>query len=444
MYCGLPDQLPSCLLDLNWDQTMDTAGHFESVLSSIAPPSQSSGSPASADGVAFHKLMGGSQSIGNSSDGTWPRSHHIGVRLNSPPKPNLSVLGHIRHLQQEATGGVAVSTQLDQFYSFGGRNYGHLAPQFGLLDTLQMELPLRLNANNGELMNAREESSLSDPTTRGVSSGGAARSNSKKRKAPPTDKVKGDAILANSAIDPPKVAKEEDSDAKRCRSMVKNRDENDAVKPKAEQNDGCSSNGNGGQKQCRENTAKSTEPPKDYIHVRARRGQATDSHSLAERVRREKISQRMKLLQDLVPGCNKVTGKAVMLDEIIIYVQSLQRQVEFLSMKLATVNPHLDFNNLSNLLPKDVHQTCGAMPNSVYSLEASGVAPPYINQPSLHCVLPDGMEIHRSADLLGSTLHQNVNTHQPLLAGFENSPSQLGNFWEDGLQNVSQMDIGHD
>ena len=27
------------------------------------------------------------------------------------------------------------------------------------------------------------------------------------------------------------------------------------------------------------------EPPKDYIHVRARRGQATDSHSLAERVR---------------------------------------------------------------------------------------------------------------------------------------------------------------
>ena len=30
--------------------------------------------------------------------------------------------------------------------------------------------------------------------------------------------------------------------------------------------------------------AKPPEPPKDYIHVRARRGQATDSHSLAERV----------------------------------------------------------------------------------------------------------------------------------------------------------------
>lgn len=36
----------------------------------------------------------------------------------------------------------------------------------------------------------------------------------------------------------------------------------------------------------------------------------------------------MTLLQDLVPGCNRITGKAVMLDEIINYVQSLQRQVE--------------------------------------------------------------------------------------------------------------------
>ncbi|KAH0684423.1 hypothetical protein KY289_022175 [Solanum tuberosum] len=99
---------------------------------------------------------------------------------------------------------------------------------------------------------------------------------------------------------------------------------------------------------------KNEDPPKeDYIHIRARRGQATNSHSLAERLRREKISERMKFLQDLVPGCNKVTGKAVMLDEIINYVQSLQRQVEFLSMKLATINPRLDFN-IDALLAKDI------------------------------------------------------------------------------------------
>lgn len=82
-------------------------------------------------------------------------------------------------------------------------------------------------------------------------------------------------------------------------------------------------------------------PKQDYIHVRARRGQATDSHSLAERARREKISGRMKILQDLVPGCNKIIGKALVLDEIINYVQSLQHQVEFLSMKLEAVNSRM-------------------------------------------------------------------------------------------------------
>nr|CAD1820109.1 unnamed protein product [Ananas comosus var. bracteatus] len=84
------------------------------------------------------------------------------------------------------------------------------------------------------------------------------------------------------------------------------------------------------------------EPHEGYIHVRARRGQATDNHSLAERVRREKINKRMKMLQSLVPGCDRVSGKALMLDEIINYVQSLQNQVEFLSMKLASMNPMFD------------------------------------------------------------------------------------------------------
>nr|GMD66402.1 transcription factor bHLH137-like [Ipomoea batatas] len=122
----------------------------------------------------------------------------------------------------------------------------------------------------------------------------------------------------------------------------------------------------GKEKKTKEDKKCPEEAPTGYIHVRARRGQATDSHSLAERVRREKISERMKILQGLVPGCDKVTGKALMLDEIINYVQSLQNQVEecrenlavqsyskysaifqkfarshvkFLSMKLASVSP---------------------------------------------------------------------------------------------------------
>eukprot|EP00252_Welwitschia_mirabilis_P018987 TRINITY_DN4273_c0_g1_i1.p1 TRINITY_DN4273_c0_g1~~TRINITY_DN4273_c0_g1_i1.p1 ORF type:complete len:237 (+),score=19.30 TRINITY_DN4273_c0_g1_i1:66-713(+) len=83
---------------------------------------------------------------------------------------------------------------------------------------------------------------------------------------------------------------------------------------------------------------------KDFVVVRARRGQATDRHSIAERARREKIRKRMNYLQELVPGCCKAgTGKTVILDEIINYVKSLQNQVEFLSMKLSAATAGYDF-----------------------------------------------------------------------------------------------------
>lgn len=71
-------------------------------------------------------------------------------------------------------------------------------------------------------------------------------------------------------------------------------------------------------------------PPRQQ-RQRAKRGQATDPHSIAERLRRERIAERMKALQELVPNANK-TDKASMLDEIIDYVKFLQLQVKVLSM----------------------------------------------------------------------------------------------------------------
>ncbi|CAN7033463.1 hypothetical protein IGI04_031685 [Brassica rapa subsp. trilocularis] len=103
---------------------------------------------------------------------------------------------------------------------------------------------------------------------------------------------------------------------------------------------------------------------RDYIHVRARRGEATDRHSLAERARREKLSKKMKCLQDIVPGCNKVTGKAGMLDEIINYVQSLQQQVEFLSMKLSVLNPELEYH-INELSTKQFQACFTDLPEAV-------------------------------------------------------------------------------
>lgn len=77
--------------------------------------------------------------------------------------------------------------------------------------------------------------------------------------------------------------------------------------------------------------ATAPQPPAIRPRVRARRGQATDPHSIAERLRRERIAERMKALQELVPSCNK-TDRAAMLDEIVDYVKFLRLQVKVLSM----------------------------------------------------------------------------------------------------------------
>ncbi|KAD4983056.1 hypothetical protein E3N88_19727 [Mikania micrantha] len=102
--------------------------------------------------------------------------------------------------------------------------------------------------------------------------------------------------------------------------------------------------GHGGKKR-KKNEESQVEKPKEVVHVRAKRGEATDSHSLAERMRREKINEKLRRLQDLVPGCYKTMGMSVMLDVIINYVRSLQNQIEFLSMKLSAASMFYDFNS---------------------------------------------------------------------------------------------------
>ncbi|ONI35780.1 hypothetical protein PRUPE_1G554600 [Prunus persica] len=65
--------------------------------------------------------------------------------------------------------------------------------------------------------------------------------------------------------------------------------------------------------------------------VRAKRGCATHPRSIAERVRRTRISDRIRKLQDLVPNMDKQTNTADMLDEAVEYVKFLQKQIQELS-----------------------------------------------------------------------------------------------------------------
>ncbi|PKA47303.1 Transcription factor bHLH130 [Apostasia shenzhenica] len=65
--------------------------------------------------------------------------------------------------------------------------------------------------------------------------------------------------------------------------------------------------------------------------IRAKRGCATHPRSIAERVRRTRISERMRKLQELVPNMDKQTNTSDMLDLAVDYIKDLQRQVKSLT-----------------------------------------------------------------------------------------------------------------
>ncbi|EPS68391.1 hypothetical protein M569_06378, partial [Genlisea aurea] len=64
--------------------------------------------------------------------------------------------------------------------------------------------------------------------------------------------------------------------------------------------------------------------------IRAKRGCATHPRSIAERMRRTRISERMRKLQELVPNMDKQTNTADMLDLTVEYVKDLQKQYKTL------------------------------------------------------------------------------------------------------------------
>ncbi|KAJ0502695.1 putative transcription factor bHLH family [Helianthus annuus] len=389
----LETQVPNCFVNSNWDNSMDQSDPFESALSSIvsSPVNSHSGIPNSGgENMVLKELIGRLGIICNSGGDISPQSCIVGnsssntscynTPLNSPPKLNLSIIDH--------------GNSIPRNHQFPPAPFPHMV-ESGKLSRV---------SNNKELDSSMEESSLSEQYPNGETGikSQSTYSNGRKRKVIP----KGNGIETHSstlsakdseAVEEPE---KEVSDAKRSKSG----EEGNGIEKEKEE---------GNQKPTKENAK--PEPPKDYIHVRARRGQATDSHSLAERVRREKISERMKFLQDLVPGCNKLTGKAVMLDEIINYVQSLQRQVEFLSMKLANINPRTDMN-MEAVLSKD---TRASMLNTMNNMDA-------LAQP-LYVMAHNGPQ-----NPLTSMMHHGSNMKSSQIDGF----GEASAFWGNDLQSV--------
>ncbi|KAL4342054.1 hypothetical protein GQ457_08G020520 [Hibiscus cannabinus] len=357
---------------------------FESALSSMVSSPAASGSDISSNVFTFRELLGKLGSIDHSGEISphplMASSYLNGSNntscyntpLNSPPKLNLPMMDEklpsLGKSMADFSTDPGFAERAAKFSCFGSRSFNGRTSQFGLNNNYNEISGYRSNPSSSnaklprvssspslkamasqdrsELANSQEESSISNGGP------GSKASNSRKRKAVPKAKTND-----NSTSPSTNAAKANEqngeSNEKRSKSTESNGNQNGSVKTEEDAN---------------------IKPPKDCIHVRARRGQATDSHSLAERVRREKISERMKLLQNLVPGCNKVTGKALMLDEIINYVQSLQRQVEFLSMKLASANTRLEFNVDTSLMPKDVFQSNNCLTHQIFPLDSSASA----------------------------------------------------------------------
>ncbi|KAG5033037.1 hypothetical protein JHK85_017019 [Glycine max] len=122
---------------------------------------------------------------------------------------------------------------------------------------------------------------------------------------------------------------------------------------------------------------------------------------------------------------------ALMVDEIINYVQSLQRQVElqFVRMKLASVNSSLDFS-IDNLMSKDILQSINYLPHPIYLEDSS--APPFYGQhphrnPAVHNNIPNETMTHNSVEPLDKGLCQNLGMHLPHLNGSNEGGSQVIN-----------------
>nr|UOF76180.1 phytochrome interaction factor 7 [Fraxinus mandshurica] len=125
---------------------------------------------------------------------------------------------------------------------------------------------------------------------------------------------------------------------------------------------------------------------------------AAATHNQSERRRRDRINQKMKALQKLVPNASK-TDKASMLDEVIAYLKQLQAQVQMMSartnipqmMMPLGIQQHLQMsllarmgmgmgmgmlgmNNLARTMPQ-------LLPSYIHSPPLSGAAPPFVPPP---------------------------------------------------------------
>ncbi|XWS24125.1 hypothetical protein CRYUN_Cryun28dG0074000 [Craigia yunnanensis] len=99
--------------------------------------------------------------------------------------------------------------------------------------------------------------------------------------------------------------------------------------------------------------SKASQSPNLNGKTRASRGSATDPQSLYARKRRERINERLRILQNLVPNGTKV-DISTMLEEAIHYVKFLQLQIKLLSSDDLWMYAPIGYNGIDIGLNKKV------------------------------------------------------------------------------------------
>ncbi|KAH7284154.1 hypothetical protein KP509_34G041700 [Ceratopteris richardii] len=83
-----------------------------------------------------------------------------------------------------------------------------------------------------------------------------------------------------------------------------------------------------------------SEPIDEKKHQKSKRNRVAEVHNLSERNRRNRINQKIKALQELIPNSKKV-DKASVLDEAIEYMKILQMQLQMVSLRNSFTAPTL-------------------------------------------------------------------------------------------------------
>uniref|UniRef100_A0A0D9VWQ0 BHLH domain-containing protein n=1 Tax=Leersia perrieri TaxID=77586 RepID=A0A0D9VWQ0_9ORYZ len=177
-------------------------------------------------------------------------------------------------------------------------------------------------------------------------------------------------------------------------------------------------------------------PPK--LTTAGRRSRAAEVHNLSERRRRDRINEKMRALQELIPHCNK-TDKASMLDEAIEYLKSLQLQVQMMWMGSGMAPPVM-FPGVHQYLPRMGVGIGAAMPRMPFMAAPQTVVPTPPVNPIQLCAPPPPPPQGTSRRRTAANTCQRRRTHAHYLGvnHLQPPPSQGVGYYPLGAKALQQ------